>query len=136
MKSGIIAKEIMEEEFPIIDSTISLEKVVKSLGRNHEACVVLRNGYFCTVLGFEDLLRGFMNRKHINTSLDEIQIEKKFKIVGPGKDVVDILEIMNKSNAEFILVRDKQNILGLITKKDIMEIEPLLFEGVELDEFE
>ncbi|MFH1307568.1 MAG: CBS domain-containing protein [archaeon] len=132
MKIGIQAREIMNEDFPIVDSSLTLDKCVKSLGRNNEACIVVKQGYFHSILGYDDLLRGFMERKDNSAKISDISIEENFRVVGPDKDIIEIIELMNSNNTEFIVVKDSKKILGLITKKDIIDIEPLLFDSIKL----
>jgi len=38
---------------------------------------------------------------------------------------------MQEDEIDFIIVKDKNNFLGLITKREIADIEPLLFDSLE-----
>lgn len=125
MKIGINVDEIMEKDFPIVDASLSIETCIKKLNDKHEGCMVMKNGYFYSVLGYEDLLKTFLDRKQ-SKSIKDMKIEKKFEIIDPEADISEAIELMSK-NVDFLVVRDRQNILGLVTKKEITEIEPLLF---------
>jgi predicted transcriptional regulator len=128
IKTGIAAREIMDKNFPIIDSSLSLIKCVKKMNHKHEACLVIKNGNFSGVLGHDDILRGFMYDKNKNATVDQVNIKKEFAIVRPNSDVYNTLLLMKENGIDFILVKEKRNFLGLITKKEIAEIEPILFE--------
>jgi predicted transcriptional regulator len=128
IKTGIAAREIMDKNFPIIDSSLSLIKCVKKMNHKHEACLVIKNGNFSGVLGHDDILRGFMYGKNKNATVDQVNIKKEFAIVRPNSDVYNTLLLMKENGIDFILVKEKRNFLGLITKKEIAEIEPILFE--------
>lgn len=130
IKTGIYAREIMNKDFPIIDSSLSLIKCVKKLNKRDEACLVIKNGNFCGVLGHDDLLRGFMYGKDKEATIDKIKIKRNFAIVSPETDVYETLLLMKKNNIDFVVVKNKNNFLGLITKKEIVDIEPVLFENV------
>lgn len=130
IKTGIVAREIMDRNFPIVDSSLPLIKCVKKMNNKHEACLVIKNGNFSGVLGNEDILRGFMYGKDKEATIDKIKIRKNFAVVHPKTDVYKTLLLMRKNNIDFIIVKNKNNFLGLITKKEIADIEPLLFENL------
>jgi len=126
LKTGISARDIMNKNFPIVDSSLSLIKCVQKMNNEHEACLVLKDGNFYGVLGQEDILRGFVYRKNEDMRIEDITIKKSFAIVRPESDVYKTLTLMKQRNINFIVVKDKKNFLGLITKKEIADLEPLL----------
>lgn len=130
IKTGILAREIMDKNFPIIDSSIPLIRCVKKMNNRHEACLVVENGKFSGILGHDDILRGFIYGNDKNARVDKIKIRKNFGVVEPNSDIYKTLLLMRENNIDFILVKDKQNFLGLITKKEIADIEPLVFENL------
>ncbi len=131
IKTGIQAREIMDKNFPIIDSSLPLIKCVRKMNKKHEACLVVKNGNFFGILGTEDILRGFMYGNDKNALIENIKIRKNFVVVRPESDVYQTLSLMKKNNIDFIVVKSKKNFLGLITKKEIADIEPLLFENLK-----
>lgn len=130
IKTGIMAREIMNKNFPILDSSLPLIKCVKKMNKRHEACLVIKDGKFSGILGSEDILRGFMYGKDKEAKIEKIKIRKNFAIVKPNSDVYKTLLLMKENNVDFILVKDKKNFLGLITKREIADVEPILFEDV------
>ena len=129
-KTGIFAREIMDKDFPIIDSSLPLINCVKKMNNKHEACLIIKDGNFYSVLGQEDILRGFMYNKNKEETIDKIKIKKNFAIVRPEEDVYKTLALMRKNNVDFVVVKDNKNFLGLITKKEIVDFEPILFENL------
>jgi len=73
-KIGIKAREIMDKNFPIIDSSLPLIRCVKKMNNKHEACLIIRKGYFSGILGNEDILRGFMYGKDKDAPIDKIKM--------------------------------------------------------------
>lgn len=130
IKTGIAAREIMDKNFPIIDSSLPLTKCVKKMNHKHEACLVIKNGNFSGVVGNEDILRGLMYGKNKDASIAQIKMRKNFAIVEPDSDVYRTILLMKKNNIDFVIVKNRNNFVGLITKKEIADIEPLLFESV------
>lgn len=129
-KTSIMAREIMDRDFPIVDVSVPLIKCVKKMNNKHEACIVMKNGNFSGVLGQDDILRGFMYGRDREAKIEDIRMRKNFKIINPESDVYKTLLLMKKDKVDFVLVKDNKNFLGLITKKEIADIEPLLFDEI------
>jgi len=124
-KTGITAGEIMDKNFPIIDSSLPLIKCVKKLNKNNEACLVVKNGYFSGVLGHDEILRGFMYNKDKEMLIEKMKINKNYVVVGPNSDLFETLLLMKENKANFVVVKRGKNFLGLITKKEIADVEIL-----------
>lgn len=130
-KTGVPAREIMDENFLIIDSSLPLMKCVKEMNHTHEACFVLKDGNFFGIAGNEDIIKGVIRSKSKNPTLKDIILRKNFAIVSPGSDVFKSLLLLKQKNIDFVVVRGKGRILGLITKKEIANIASLLLENFD-----
>jgi len=127
MKFGIKAKEIMEDDFPIIDSNLEIEKCITNLNKKHEAAVIVKKGNFVNIISYNDLIEGFLKRKG-HEKVGDLKIKRRFRIVNEDSDVYELLKFMKRGRTDFLLVKNKKNIIGLITKNDIIKIEPFLLE--------
>ena len=130
VKTGIMAREIMNKDFPILDASLPLIKCVKKMSNRHEACLVVKDGKFSGILGNDDILRGFMYGKDKEAKIETLKFKNNFAVVKPNSDIYKTLVLMNENNVDFVLVKDKKNFLGLITKREIADIEPILFENI------
>ncbi len=129
MEVGIKAWEIMEEKFPIIDSSLTIEKVMKKLNSN-EACLVINNGVMHSILSNEDILKAYLkNNKDKKTAIKNIKSNQNFLIVSPETDVGKIIDLMKDYETDFVIVKSFDRI-GLITKKEITEINQELFDNL------
>ena len=128
--TGISAGEVMNRDFPILDSSLKLINCIKRMNNKHEACLIIKNGNFFGILGYDDILRGFIYGKDREAKIEKLQIKKRFAVVKPDADIFTTLLLMKRENIDFILVKDKNNFLGIITKKEIADIEPELFDNV------
>lgn len=127
MELGIKAKEIMNDNFPILDSSLTLETCIKKLDNRYEGCIILDNGFIHNILSYDDLLEAFFERKTKNLKLKEIKARRNFAFIHPDVDVFDVINLMNKNKVDFIIVQNEKN-FGLITKKEISEISEFLFD--------
>ena len=130
IKTGILAREIMNKNFPILDVSLPLIKCVKKMNNKHEACLIIKNGNFSGILGYNDILRGFVYGRDKDAKIEKIKMRKNFAVVRPESDIYKTLLLMRKNKVDFILVKNKEKFLGLITKKEIADIEPVLFEDL------
>jgi len=124
---GICAREIMNENFPILDSTTTLQDCSKKLSNfnKYEVCVVLNNGFIYSVLTQDDILRAWY-KYHEKTPLAKIKSQEKVKILDPETDISEVIRMMEEGT-EFFLIRDRET-LGIITKREIAEINQEIFD--------
>jgi signal-transduction protein with cAMP-binding, CBS, and nucleotidyltransferase domain len=55
---------------------------------------------------------------------------KDLVTVSPGMDVFDALLLMKDANVRHLPVVDERELVGLVTLKDILKIQPHLFENI------
>jgi len=129
MDLGIKAREIMNEDFPIFDSSLDLESCIRNMNKQ-EACVVLHNGFFYSLLSYNDLLKSIFKKTRKNFKLKDTKSNKNFAVVKPETDIFVIIKLMTNEKIDFVIVKDK-NFIGLITKKEVAEMNQLLFDKLE-----
>jgi len=127
MRTNIFLKEIMQTNFPIIDILVPLDKCLKKMN-GKETAIVIENGSIKGVIDYDDLLRGVLQQDSLKEAVaKEILQKKSIKVLPAESDAYEALEHMNKG-VEFILVKENNSIIGLVTKQEIAEIEPLILE--------
>jgi len=131
IKTGIRVKDVMDKKFPILDISIPLIRCIKKINHQHEACIIVRDGKFYGVLGYDDLLRGFMYGRDKDSRIEDIKITNNYETVTPDLDVHKTLELINKTGKDFVLVKDKDHFVGLVTKREIIDVGPELFLNVK-----
>lgn len=119
----------MDRNFPIIDSSATLQEAIKRLDRDHEAFIVIKEGRFYTLLDEDDLFRGIFNGSN-SERIEEISIEKHFKFVSLIEGIEKVLDLMKEGKTEFVLVKDKDKILGVISQKDIISMQEDLLKEI------
>lgn len=126
MKIQIPIKQIMEKNFPIIDSAMPVKTCARKL--NNDAGIIIDQGKFMGIISRQDLIKAMLEEKDF---INEIENNKNYKIIKPEQDILEIINLMKKKKIDFIVVKDSKNIIGLITKQDLLEIEPELFDRLE-----
>tara|TARA_Y100000310_G_scaffold338127_2_gene426929 strand:+ start:79 stop:495 length:417 start_codon:yes stop_codon:yes gene_type:complete len=129
MKLDIKVEDIMNTDFPILDSSLDLGICVKKIN-NNEACVVLDDGFLHSVLCYDDILKAYLSKKK-NIKIRDVKSSQDFVVVKIGTDIFNVIKLMRKKNVNFVIVKN-DNYLGLITKKEILEINQKLFDLLEI----
>lgn len=125
LELGIKAWEVMEQDFPILDSSFSLKKAVEKLkDYNNEVCVVINHGVIYSILTYDDLLRELVNGRE-DLEIKKIKTRDNFSIIRPEEDLIEVIRRM-EDGTDFFIVKGSE--LGLITKERIAEINHRLFE--------
>ena len=126
-KFGITAKEIMNDNFPIIDASRTLEECIKQMKNRNEACVIMKEGVFKSIISYNDLLKAFFSRTRNNIPLEKMRSSRNFVIVEPDTDISKIINLLGNGKKEFLVVKDKTE-FGLITGKEIADVNKMLFD--------
>lgn len=127
MRTNILLRDIMQKDFPIVDTLVPLDKCLRKMN-GKETAIVIENGRIKGIIGYDDLLRGVMQQDSLKGGLaKEILQKRSIKVLPAESDAYKALGYMNKG-VEFILVKENNSIIGLVTKQDVAEIEPLILE--------
>ena len=129
MKSGIKVMDAMTKqpvfvtpEIKVIEcSTLMLEEHVGSL-------IVKEDEKLLGVLTEKDLVR--IISLGIDTKMTEVKriMTTRIVTISPEKDIYDAILLMNKENLRRLPVILNDRIIGLITLRDILTLQPTLFE--------
>ena len=138
MKTGYKVYECMTTKPISITSDSSLEKCAKVMAENHVGALVVKDDHKSIgLLTEQDIVRKIL-AKNINPLSKKVKdfMETKLITISSNDDIYDALIKMRDSNIRHLPVVDKGKMVGLLTIKDVLKIEPQLFELlVELFEF-
>ncbi len=131
MKIGVKVGDIMTRDFISAKPDISVLKAVKLMVKKRVGSLILEEN---------DILKGILTEKDIMWALskksrrDLGKVEageictKKITTIKPSADVYDAIRLMKKANYRRLPVTVKKRVIGLLTMKDILRIQPELFE--------
>lgn len=122
--------DAMTKEPIEVSPDTNLQECSKIMANNHVGSLIVReNNELVGLLTEQDIVR-----KAVAVSLDtektmvsEIMI-RKLTIIEPEKDIYDALVLMKKLNIRQLPVMKNGEMAGLLTLKDILKIEPQLFD--------
>ena len=130
MKTGYKVYDCMTTKPIYVSSDASLEKCAKIMAQNHVGALVIKDNHKSIGLITEqDIVRKVVAKK-INPLTKKVKdfMETKLATISPSDDIYDALIKMRDMNIRHLPVVDKGKMVGLLTLKDILKIEPQLFE--------
>ena len=130
MKTGYKVHDCMTTKPVSVSSTASLEECAKVMASNHVGALVIKDGHKSKGLITEqDIVRKAL-AKGINPLTKKVKdfMETDLITINPDDDIYDALIKMRDSNIRHLPVVDNGEMVGLLTLKDVLKIEPQLFE--------
>ena len=130
MKTGYKVYDCMTTKPVSVSSDSSLAQCAKVMSGNHVGALVIReNNKSKGLITEQDIVRKVI-AKGVNPLNKKVKdyMEKKLITIGSNDDIYDALIKMRDYNIRHLPVMDKGEMIGLLTLKDILKIEPQLFE--------
>ena len=130
MKTGYKVYDCMTTKPVSVSSDASLQQCAKVMAKNHVGALVIRDNHKSIGLITEqDIVRKVIG-KGINPVKKKVKefMETKLKTISSNDDIYDALIKMRDYNIRHLPVVDNGKMVGLLTLKDILKIEPSLFD--------
>ena len=126
----------MTEKPVTVTSKTSLKECAKLMSEQHVGSLLVKDdGEVVGIVTEQDIVRkAIALAKPATTSVATIMEENLIQI-SPEKDIFEALRTMRDYNIRHLPVADGKNFLGLITLKDVLKIEPDLFD-ILVEKFE
>ncbi|MEK6808547.1 MAG: CBS domain-containing protein [Nanoarchaeota archaeon] len=137
MKTGYKIADAMTERPIYATSAITLTECAKMMDDNHVGSLIIKDkDSLKGVITEQDIVRKAV-AKGLDTDKTKVSdiMETQLLTVKPDDDIYDALVLMRDYNIRQLPVMEKNKLLGLLTLKDILKIEPQLFDLV-VEKFE
>jgi len=131
MKIGIKVGDIMTRDFISVKPETSILDCAKKMVKKRVGSLILEeNSQLKGIITEGDII--WAMTKKSRRDLGKIKAKeiapKKLITIKPSADLYDALQKMNKTKYRWLPVTVNKNIIGFLTLKDILRIEPGLFE--------
>jgi len=137
MRTGYKVSDAMTIKPVKISKNLDLKECAKLMREKHVGSLLIEEkGKVIGILTEQDMVRKAMANLEdaAKTTAGEI-IKKELITIKPDKDIFEALKIMRDYNIRHLPVVDKDKLLGFLTIKDILKIQPQLFELI-VEKFE
>jgi len=142
MKTNIRVCDAMTKEPIVLRPDDDLQKCAQKMLEKHVGAMIIKeNGKAIGIITEQDIVRKAVAKgiNPIKMNVREI-METSMKTISPEQDIFDALVFMRDENIRHLPVVDNGKMVGLLTAKDILKIQPQLFdllvEKIELREEE
>lgn len=120
----------MTEQPIFLRANDDLKYCAEIMAENHVSTVIIKeNDRVTGILTDQDIVRKVVAKglNPIEKRVKEV-METKLTTISPQKDIFEALIMMKDLNIRHLPVVDGESLIGLLTIKDILKIEPQLFE--------
>jgi len=130
-KIGVKVGDVMTRDFISINPDISVLDCAKKMVKNHVGSLVIQNkGELKGIITEKDIIWALTKKE--KKDLSKIKClditSRKIATIRPDLDLIDALQRMKKTKFRRLPVVVKNKVIGLLTLKDILRIEPDLFD--------
>lgn len=131
MEIGVKVGDIMTRDFIAINPNLGLQDAAKIMIKKRVGSLILRErGRLRGLLTERDII--WAMTKKSSEELKTIKVgdlaKKKVTTIKPSADLHEALQKMRKSKYRWLPVISGGNIIGFLTLKDILRVQPELFE--------
>ncbi len=129
MKIGYTVSDCMSENPLTATPETTIKECAKLLKKNKlGSIIILQNDKPIGIVTSQDIVfRAVANELDLNEPITKI-MSKSLIFVSPEQDLFEALELMNKNLIRHLTVAKDGKLVGYLTLKDIIKIEPALFD--------
>jgi len=132
-KSGIKVGDIMTRNFVSVNPNTNLVECAREMMKKRVGSLILKEGQKLVGILTEKDIIWAMTKKGAK-SLNKIKAgdiaSKKIATIKPSSDLYEALERMKKLKFRRLPVTVDGNVIGMLTLKDVLRIEPSLFSDI------
>ncbi len=135
MKTGYKVVDAMTISPISVNADTTLLECAVVMSKKHVGAVVVRDLDSLGILTEQDIVRKVVaNRVNVNEKVKDF-METKLITISPDMDIYNALIKMRDNNIRHLPVVENNEMVGLLTIKDILKIEPELFDLI-VEKFE
>ena len=119
---GHTVSEVMTRECPPVRPDISIDQLIHDhiLDSGHRCFPVVENGSLVGLISFRDVKGVPRDLRAAKTVRDAMTPLDRLKKVGPGDDLVDVLQLLTTEDVNQVPVMDNGNIIGMVARDALL----------------
>lgn len=130
MKTGYQVCDAMTKKPVVVSIDSTTEESAVVMNKHRVGSVLVNDGNkLAGIITDQDIVRKIIAKglDPKKTKINE-HMSKKLVTISPEKDIFEALTLMATENVKQLPVMDGKKMLGILTQKDILKIEPELFD--------
>lgn len=129
METGIKVGDAITKNPITISPEATLKQCADLMAKKHIGSVLVEEkGKIVGILSEQDIVRKAVAKGTAGKKKVKDLMETNLITITPDKDIFDAIRVMRDYNIRHLPVMNKNEFLGLVTMKDILKLEPDLFE--------
>jgi len=132
MQIGVKVGDIMTRNFVSTKPDISVLSAVRLMVKKRVGSLLLVEANILKGILTERDIMWVLSKKHTKKDLSKVKAKdicpRKITTIRPSADIYDAIRLMRKKKYRRLPVTVKKRVIGLLTEKDILRIQPELFE--------
>ena len=129
MKIGVKVGDVMTRNFVSARPEIPLLSAVKLMVKKRVGSLILEeNGFLKGMLTEKDIIWALTKKRDLSGVKAGEICTRKITTIKPGADVYDAIILMRKKKFRRLPVTVNKKVIGYLSLKDILRIQPELFE--------
>jgi CBS domain-containing protein len=130
METGFKVCDAMTREPVVVSPNVSIQECAKIMSEHKVGALIVKEGSLPVgIITEQDIVRKAVTLNHIpSKKLASEIMEPKINTIEPEKDIYDALMKMRDLNIRHLPVMSGKSMVGLLTLKDVLKIEPQLFD--------
>ena len=130
MKTGYLVCDVMTQKPISVESGTPVSECAKIMAKYHVgSLVVTKANKILGLLTEKDIVRKIVAESIEPSKVHAGEISQtKFPSISPEKDVYEAILLMRDKNVRHLPVMNKNSMVGFLTGKDILKVQPQLFE--------
>lgn len=129
VKTGVAVGDAMTRNLVTCSSKDTVKKAAKIMAREKVGCLVIKDDGVVGIITDTDIVRKGVT-SNVSTAKRTVGsiMTRKLVSIDAREDIFEATRMMRDYNVKHLLVHEDDEIAGLVTMKDILKIEPDLFE--------
>ncbi|RMF98372.1 MAG: CBS domain-containing protein [Candidatus Schekmanbacteria bacterium] len=133
MRTGIKVGDIMTRNFVFVSPDTNLKECSKKMVKSKVGCLIVKDGQKLKgVLTRREILWAIIkkSKKDLESILAKDVMKKKVVTIKPSADIIEAMNKFKKKKVRRLPVVEFGKVIGVITLKDILKMDPGLFEMI------
>ena len=130
-KIGIKVGDIMTRNFISVKPDISISDCAKEMVKKHVGSLIVReNQVLKGILTEKDIVWVVVKKQDLSKIKARDIMTRRVVSIAPGKDISEAMDRITKTRFRVLPVTIQNRVIGVITLKDILRIQPSLSESL------
>jgi signal-transduction protein with cAMP-binding, CBS, and nucleotidyltransferase domain len=126
---GVKVGDIMTRNFTSIRPEASLIECAKEMIKKHVGSLIIKDVQSLKgILTERDIVWAVVKKQDLSKIKAKDIMTRRVVTINPGKDLYEAMVRMSKTKVRILPVVVKDKVIGVVTMKDILRLEPSLFD--------